>query len=92
VRGVCAAPTAGSHQDDVEALCQLWVAGGLCEDGETPLEAVRERPLPPQGERLLDAKFATKGWQGLFNQIVGALKRVKDAENAGRPVRGEFGS
>jgi hypothetical protein len=58
MQGIGAAPPAGSHQDNLEALWQLRLAGGLREDGEAPLEAVRERPLPAQGERLRDAKFA----------------------------------
>ena len=39
----------------------LWLAGCLREARQAPVEAVRERPLPAQGQRLFDARFAEEG-------------------------------
>ena len=92
VRSVRTASATGDNQGGFEALRQLRLAGGLCEAGPAPVEVVRERPLPAQGERVRNAKFAKKEQQEIGRRRVlernrACLKRVKGNEYAGRRVK-----
>ena len=56
------------------------------------MEVVRERPLPAQGERVCNAKFAIKEcWEiarlRVLERVGVCLKRVKGNEYAGRRVK-----